>query len=190
MESLSVAPLSRISRAEPTSIIFPATVPVTPLPLMALTFSAAATRISFASAARTMARAMGCSLRCSIALAVSKSSRSLTPSAVNRPTICGRPLVSVPVLSSAMARRMARPSKCKPPLINTPDRAARATPERTAAGVLMASAHGLAPTSIAMARSNDSSKGSHPKYVGMTSANTVPTTTQGTYTRVNASAAR
>ena len=60
--------------------------------------------------------------------------------------------VMVPVLSKAIAVSRPRFSRCAPPLISTPNWAARATAERTAAGVPMASAHGEAATSTAIAR--------------------------------------
>ncbi len=64
----------------------------------------------------------------------------------------GRPSVSVPVLSKAIALSAPRFSSAAPPFTSTPPRAARATPDSTALGVAMASAQGLAATSTAIAR--------------------------------------
>ena len=64
----------------------------------------------------------------------------------------GLPSVRVPVLSKAMARSEPSSSRGAPPLMRTPPRAARAMPAKTALGVAIANAHGLAATSTAMAR--------------------------------------
>mgnify|MGYP002280446598 CR=1 FL=1 len=58
-------------------------------------------------------------------------------------TKCGSPMVNVPVLSKAMASNLPRASSGAPPFINTPPRAARATPDRMALGVAIAKAQGL-----------------------------------------------
>ena len=55
-------------------------------------------------------------------------------------------------LSKAIASSFPRLSSGPPPFTSTPPRAARATPLSTALGVAIASAHGLAATSTAMAR--------------------------------------
>ena len=65
---------------------------------------------------------------------------------------CGRPSVSVPVLSMATVRIRARSSSAWPPLISTPSRAARPTAETTATGMEMTSEHGQATMSSASAR--------------------------------------
>ncbi len=64
----------------------------------------------------------------------------------------GRPSVSVPVLSNAIARSVPRFSSGPPPFTSTPSCPARATAASTALGVAIASAHGLAATSTAIAR--------------------------------------
>ncbi len=64
----------------------------------------------------------------------------------------GLPVVIVPVLSKAITESERRFSRCTPPLINTPPRAARATAASTAEGVAMARAQGEAATSTAIAR--------------------------------------
>ena len=101
---------------------------------------------------RAMASANGWSLSRSTATATARRSPSFVPRTVMTSVIRGRPSVRVPVLSKAMALSEPRFSNGAPPLIRTPARAARATPERTALGVAMASAQGLAATSTAMAR--------------------------------------
>ena len=65
---------------------------------------------------------------------------------------CGRPSVSVPVLSIATVRTRARSSSAWPPLMSTPSRAARPTAETTATGMEMTSEHGQATMSSASAR--------------------------------------
>ena len=64
----------------------------------------------------------------------------------------GRPIVSVPVLSTARTRTIPSASSWAPPFTSTPWRAACAMPERMAAGVPSASAHGEAATSSARPR--------------------------------------
>ena len=92
----------------------------------------------------------------------------------------GRPTVSVPVLSMAKQRMAPSDSRCAPPLIRMPWRAARATPASTAAGVLMASAQGDAPTRSVMARRNASGQESQPITGGRTAITTVAAITAGT----------
>ena len=62
------------------------------------------------------------------------------------------PFVSVPVLSNETTRIDARSSRMIPPLISTPDWAARARAETTVTGVDSTSAHGQAMTSTSSAR--------------------------------------
>ncbi len=64
----------------------------------------------------------------------------------------GLPCVSVPVLSKAKARTPASASRCAPPLISTPRRAAAVIALMTVTGVLITSAHGQAITSSDSAR--------------------------------------
>src|SRR3546814_6470410 len=68
------------------------------------------------------------------------SSATSTPIAGKTSVMRGRPSVSVPVLSNARASSEPSISSGPPPLINTPPRAARATPDKPALGVAMASA--------------------------------------------------
>src|SRR5690606_38358274 len=64
----------------------------------------------------------------------------------------GLPSVSVPVLSKANARTLASASRCAPPLMSTPRRAARVIALMTVTGVLMTSEQGQLMTSSASAR--------------------------------------
>src|SRR5690625_5811255 len=75
---------------------------------------------------------------------VASSSFSSVPFSEITSTSLGLPSVSVPVLSNASVFRTPKSSSGRPPLISTPPRAARATPLRTALGVEMANAQGLA----------------------------------------------
>ena len=59
----------------------------------------------------------------------------------------GSPRVSVPVLSNAIARTAARRSRCAPPLMSTPLRAAADSADTIDTGVEMTSAHGHEITS-------------------------------------------
>ena len=147
-------PLLPKSSALPIQTVSPPTVAVTPRPIKFSRLLAVGmgccpkrSRPSFAIAA-----ASGWSLKDSTATATASSSVSVTPSAVTTSVIRGRPSVSVPVLSNAIALREPSSSRGAPPFIRTPPRAARAIPERTALGVAMAKAHGLAATRTAMAR--------------------------------------
>ena len=99
-----------------------------------------------------MAAASGWSLRDSTATAIDSNSDSVTPAAGATSVSRGRPSVRVPVLSNAIARRVPRFSSGPPPLTSTPSCPARATAASTALGVAIASAHGLAATSTAIAR--------------------------------------
>ena len=67
-------------------------------------------------------------------------------------TTSGVPRVSVPVLSNATHRTRPARSRCTPPLISTPLRAAPASAATTDTGVEMTSAHGHDTTSSTSAR--------------------------------------
>ena len=62
------------------------------------------------------------------------------------------PFVSVPVLSNATQRTPASRSRCAPPLISTPLRAAAASADTTETGVEITSAHGQEMTRSTSAR--------------------------------------
>ena len=74
-----------------------------------------------------------------------------TPLASTISVTTGFPAVSVPVLSKATMSICAVRSRCEPPLIKIPRRAAPPIAESTVAGVLMTSAHGEATTITVMA---------------------------------------
>ncbi len=67
-------------------------------------------------------------------------------------TTSGTPWVSVPVLSKAMQRIVPARSRCTPPLIRTPLRAAPARAATTDTGVEITSAQGQETTSRTSAR--------------------------------------
>ena len=72
---------------------------------------------------------------------------------LDRPaTTVGSPWVSVPVLSNATVRTAASRSRCAPPLMSTPRRAAVASAATIDTGVEITSAHGHATTSSTSAR--------------------------------------
>ena len=75
-----------------------------------------------------------------------------TPLSGRISTTSGAPRVSVPVLSNAMHRTRLVRSRCAPPLINTPLRAAPASAATIDTGVEITSAHGHDTTSRTSAR--------------------------------------
>ena len=74
------------------------------------------------------------------------------PRTANTSDTESRPDVSVPVLSNATHVMRPSCSRCAPPLINTPERAAAVNAETMDTGVEITSAHGHATTSSVMAR--------------------------------------
>ena len=80
------------------------------------------------------------------------NSSSVVPFEATTSVSCGLPSVNVPVLSNAIAVSLPKFSSGAPPLTSTPPRAARATPLKTALGVEIANAQGLAATNTAIAR--------------------------------------
>ena len=107
--------------------------------------------IPLSLAACTIAKAIGCELSCSILAARANTSSSTILLKVTIFARVGSPVVIVPVLSKAKIFIIARRSNCKPPLIKTPIFALRATPDKTAAGVPIASAQGEAATKTIIA---------------------------------------
>ena len=94
-------PSRAIKRSAPTRMTFPSTVAETPYPVIETKPLTGGKSIPPALAACTMASAIGCSEVTSTA-ATSRSTSSLSnPSAALRSVSAGRPLVSVPVLSTA-----------------------------------------------------------------------------------------
>ncbi len=88
--------------------------------------------------------------RPSAAAVRNRSAPGPVPSSGVTSVTTGRPWVMVPVLSNAAAQP-PQVSRCAPPLMSTPWRAACATPASTVAGVPSARAHGDAATSSVMA---------------------------------------
>ena len=99
-----------------------------------------------------MARSTGCGERAATAAAVASTVLASTPSMGRTSTTLRSPCVSVPVLSTATAAMAASRSRCRPPLISTPRRAAAASADTIEIGVLSTSAHGQAMTSSTSAR--------------------------------------
>ncbi len=104
------------------------------------------------------------------------------PSAGTTSVSTGLPSVRVPVLSKAIAFTDPSASSGPPPFTRMPRRAERAIAASTALGVAIASAHGLAATSTAMARANDTAKSS-PSSGGTMRSPTTRASTAGTNTR-------
>mmetsp|Transcript_17581 Transcript_17581/g.49481 ORF Transcript_17581/g.49481 Transcript_17581/m.49481 type:complete len:269 (-) Transcript_17581:922-1728(-) len=105
----------------------------------------------------TTARPRGCSL-CASAAAASASSRGWPqppPSMVRQSVTCGRPWVSVPVLSNTMASTLCARSRASPPLMSRPWAAPTPVPTMTAVGVARPRAHGHATTTTAMPNSSE-----------------------------------
>ena len=138
----------------PIQTASPFTVAVTPRPIRLFRSLADGMALfsSLALPSRVIAAARGWSLKDSTATATARSSVSDVPLTGTISVIRGRPSVRVPVLSKAIAFSDPNSSSGAPPLMRTPPRAARAIPDKTALGVAMARAQGLAATSTAMAR--------------------------------------
>jgi len=106
---------------------------------------------------------------------------------------CGRPLVSVPVLSKATARTRAAISRNAPPLMSTPSRLARVMPLTMETGVEITSAHGQLTTSRTSARSIHSAQPPHeapsaaPSSGGTIAMSAARTMTDGVYQRLKRS---
>ena len=98
-----------------------------------------------------MAWATGCWLWAASARAAARV-RAASPAQTSWAARAGWPRVRVPVLSKAMARRRRAASRCTPPLMSRPKRAARARALTRVTGVAMTSAQGQAMTSSASAR--------------------------------------
>ena len=76
---------------------------------------------------------------------------------------CGRPAVSVPVLSNRTTRARARVSSAPPPFTMIPRRAARQMPATIAIGAASSSGHGVATTRTATARGRDRRRRARPR---------------------------
>src|SRR3954469_21599610 len=99
-----------------------------------------------------MASAIGCAERCSTDAARPTTADTPSPGSATTSTTSGVPRVSVPVLSNATQRTRLVRSRCAPPLINTPLRAAAASAATIETGVEITSAHGQDTTSSTSAR--------------------------------------
>ncbi len=122
----------------------------TPLPTYALKSVVSATSTPSSLAFSIMALAIGCSAFASRDTAILSTSRSVRPWETMSVTPSS-PLVSVPVLSKAMALVLLTCSKYALPLTRTPFLPALVIAETMATGVDMARAHGQATTSITRA---------------------------------------
>ncbi|MPM55675.1 hypothetical protein SDC9_102472 [bioreactor metagenome] len=167
----------------PISTLAPSNSAWMPCPVTDSIFSTEAAATPSDCAFCTIAFAKGCAERSSAPAAMdskifaskSKSSTSVT---------WGFPWVMVPVLSKATALSRPRFSRWAPPLTSTPLRAACAIPERIAAGVPNARAHGEAATKRVIARKKLSLKGK-PNMGGSTMIASVESKTAGTKIRSN-----
>ena len=95
---------------------------------------------------------MGCAERRSTAAARPTIDDTPTPFTATTSTTSGTPRVSVPVLSNATQWTLLVRSRCMPPLMSTPLRAAPASAATIETGVEMTSAHGQDTTSRTSAR--------------------------------------
>ena len=95
---------------------------------------------------------MGCVERCSSDAASETIEAASAPFSATTSTTSGAPRVSVPVLSNATQRTLLVFSRCTPPLISTPLRAAPASAATIETGVEITSAHGQETTSSTSAR--------------------------------------
>ena len=101
----------------------------------------------------TIARPIGCSERdSSEAASCEHAFGASTPFDGRHADDVELPVVSVPVLSNATQRTAASRSRCAPPLMSTPLRAAAASAETIETGVEITSAHGQEITSSTSAR--------------------------------------
>ena len=152
--------------------------------------SVAAAMATPCGAARSTARASGCSLpRCS-ARPPSEQRVAIAVAARSASASTGRPSVSVPVLSKATTRTSRSASSASTSWIRMPWRAATPVPTMIAVGVARPSAHGQAMTSTATAcstRRRDRRRRRAPSRAASTSA--MPTTT-GTNTALTRSTRR
>ena len=89
-----------------------------------------------------MARASGCSLAPSTAAARTSTCSPPSPFSDTTSVTRGVPVVSVPVLSKAIARSDPACSRQAPPLISTPRRVAAPSAARKLTGVEITSAQG------------------------------------------------
>ena len=133
-----------INRSAPTATVRPATLADTPKPGVASKLSIGA-RVRFnCFAAVTIDSAIGCSERVSTAATRARTSLYSNPSAGTRSVSSGRPLVSVPVLSSAITLTSRNACKASPLRKSTPSSAARPVPTMIEVGVASPIAHGQA----------------------------------------------
>ncbi|CFE03918.1 Uncharacterised protein [Bordetella pertussis] len=98
-----------------------------------------------------MARAMGCSDLASTAATLPSTAARSKPSASTRSVSSGRPLVRVPVLSTATTRASLSACSASPLRNSTPSCAARPVPTMMEVGVASPMAHGQAMMSTATA---------------------------------------
>ncbi len=101
-----------------------------------------------------MARATGCSERCSTAAARRCTSAASSPAAGTTSTSAMRPAVTVPVLSSTTVSTRRVSSRISGPLMRMPSWAPRPVPTSSAVGVARPSAQGHAMISTATAAVN------------------------------------
>jgi len=85
-------------------------------------------------------------------LSAEERARGVIAASAITSTTAGRPSVRVPVLSNATQRMRSVRSRCAPPLISTPLRAAPASAATIETGVEITSAHGQETTSSTSAR--------------------------------------
>ena len=137
-------PRLSIMRALPRASVLPATSPLTPAPVTASKFSAAASVRPRSSAPRTIASARGCSEPRSREAVSCRSSLSSKPCSGSMPTSFGLPSVSVPVLSTISVSTAAKRSSASASRMRTPAPAPRPVATMIDIGVARPNAQGQA----------------------------------------------
>ena len=143
----------RRNDALPTSTARPSTTAETPDPAVARNASIIGSG-PFRRPAATIARASGCSEASSTAAATRSTSSASSPVAAVTSMTDMRPVVTVPVLSSAMVSTRRVDSSTSGPVMRMPSWAPRPVPTMRAVGVASPSAQGQAMMSTATAAVN------------------------------------
>ncbi|MCY1296188.1 hypothetical protein D9M70_455630 [compost metagenome] len=152
-----------------------------PKPGMASNFAGSAIARPFVFAASTIASAIGCSERVSTAATSARTVSRSKPAAVSRSVSSGRPLVKVPVLSTAMTAALRSVCSASPLRKSTPISAARPVPTMIDVGVARPMAQGQAMIRTATPLTSAKvSAGSGPKTSQMPKVKSAMAMTAGT----------
>ena len=188
---LAPTPCSSSSFRLPSATARPATRPRTPRPVDDSKDSAGSWGTPRDSAPRTIAAASGCSLLRSSAAASARSDDSSKPGAGSTPTSCGRPSVSVPVLSTTRVSTCRSTSIASASRKSTPACAPFPVATMIESGVASPSAQGQAMISTATAFSSACAmRGSGPTLAQTAKVRAATASTAGTNTAETRSAMR